>query len=30
MKIVGTTKQVADDIAGMAKGLNNNVGRFKV
>jgi len=30
MQIVSSTKQVATDIAKMAKGLNNNVGRFKV
>lgn len=30
MQIVSSTKQVATDIARMAKGLNNNVGRFKV
>ena len=30
MQIVSSTKQVATDIASMAKGLNNNVGRFRV
>jgi len=30
MQIVSSTKQVATAIAAMAKGLNNNVGRFKV
>ena len=30
VQIVSSTKQVSNDIATMAKGLNNNVGRFKV
>ncbi|GAA0366310.1 methyl-accepting chemotaxis protein [Bowmanella denitrificans] len=30
VSIVGDTKQVSDDIGSMAKGLNDNVGRFKV
>ena len=30
MQIVSSTKQVATDISRMAKGLNNNVGRFRV
>ena len=30
MSVVGNTKDVADEIASMAKGLNDNVGRFKV
>ncbi|WP_180237117.1 hypothetical protein [Lacimicrobium alkaliphilum] len=30
VEIVGDTNKVAEDIATMAKGLNTNVGRFKV
>lgn len=30
MAVVGNTKGVADEIASMAEGLNDNVGRFKV